>query len=161
MATIRSYNQIKTTIDINNKFIKIMEDHNYNPKELEIVKKEMEKDLKAKCRDFYKYKKKYCIDPLSVPIRNNEKQWRTVANDNIGDSCTDFIIIPDRWGDLWNSDNEDDYQTISNDIEEFVFTTVGYRSMYDFPTGKMITISWDFKRIPCGVAVVHHRGIDW
>jgi len=93
----------------------------------------------------------------SVPLRNNKKEWRTVSDEP--DSRTDFIIIPDIWGDLWET--EEGYAQINEDIEELVFSTVGYRSMYDFPTGHIVTYTWGFKRVPCGVAVVHTCGIDW
>lgn len=116
-------------------------------------------DWKTAVRNvIHRYRNKPVYD--SVPLRNNVKEWRTVA-DSDGEGATDFIIIPDKWGDLWDSEAEEDYQSIADDIEDFVFSTVGYRSGYDFPTGKMITMSWHFKRIPAGVAVVHERGIDW
>lgn len=102
-----------------------------------------------------RYRNKPVYD--SVPILNNVKEWRTVSTDN-GETCTDFIIIPDKWGELWGTDDE---QEIYDDIEDFVYSTVGYDSAYDFPTGRMITLRWGFKRIPCGVAIVHERGIDW
>lgn len=110
--------------------------------------------FKTVCRKIYNQKS---FDRLSAPIANSSKSWRTVA-DPEGDSCTDFIVIPDRWSDLWGTDDE---EQIWEDIEDFIYTTVGYQSGYDFPTGQMITLSWSFKRIPAGVAVVHHRGIDW
>lgn len=102
-----------------------------------------------------KYRNKPVYD--SVPILNDVKEWRTVSTDN-GETCTDFIIIPDKWGELWGTDDE---QEIYDDIEDFVFSTVGCYSAYDFPTGRMITLRWSFKRIPCGVAIIHERGIDW
>lgn len=157
--SIRCYGDIKSTIRNNNLVLSLMEKHGCTRTEIEEAKREQADDMKKELREFYKYQNKYHPDPLSVPLRNNEKQWRTVADDF--DSRTDFIIIPDKWEDLWDSENEEDYQTISDDIEDFVFTTVGYRSMYDFPTGKMITYNWYFTRTPCGVAVIHRCGIDW
>ena len=126
------------------------------PEDVKRYEKDDYNSFKAECRKFYRNNEKYNPDPLSVPIRNKE-QWRTVSSDD-GETCTDFIIIPDKWGDLWGTDDE---QGIYDDIEDFVFSTVGYYSAYDFSTGRMITLRWSFKRIPCGVAIVHERGIDW
>lgn len=113
-------------------------------------------DWKTAVRNvFRRYRNKPVYN--SVPIRNNEKQWRTVA-DPEGDTCTDFIIIPDRWTELWETDAEEE---IYRDIEDFVYSTVGYDSCYEFPTGQMITLSWSFTRTPAGVVIIHRRGIDW
>jgi len=117
----------------------------------------MEYSKKLAIRDVLNKINSYKQDPLSVPLRNSSKQWRTVSDDD-GECSTDFIIIPDKWGDLWGT--EDEY-LISDDIEDFIFTTVGYHSGYDFPTGKTITLRWSFKRLPCGVGIVHDRGINW
>lgn len=75
-----------------------------------------------------------------------------------GDTSTDFIIIPDKWENLWGTEDEG---KIWDDIEEFIYTSVGYKSGYDFPTGQMITLRWGFHRTPSGVAIWHDRGIDW
>ena len=160
MSTIRSYKELKTQREIDRKFIDILKNNGISGAELEEYTNMIEKDYKKDCREFYEYQRKYCVDPLSVPVRNNDKEWRTVGDDD-GEGATDFIIIPDRWGNLWDSEDEYDYQSIVDDIEDFVYTTIGYRSGYDFPTGKMITLSWSFHRVPCGVAIIHHRGIDW
>ena len=111
-------------------------------------------DLKMACRMVYH---RDYIDQLSVPVLNSEKAWRTVSDD-AGDNCTDFIIIPDKWGNLWGTEDE---EKIWDDIEEFIYDSVGYRSGYDFPTGKMITLRWGFHRTHSGVAIWHERGIDW
>ena len=114
-------------------------------------------DEKTAIRNVYR-RVRATKERYSVPVFNNSKQWRTIADDF--DSCTDYIIIPNIWNnDTW--DSEEGYQEIYDYIEEFIYTTVGYRSCYDFPTGKMITISWGFQKTPCGVSVIHHRGIDW
>ena len=160
MSVIRSYKQLRESIQWDKEFCDFLLNHGMTPEEVANVKADQQKKQKEQAREFYQYQRKYCVDPLSVPVRNNVKEWRTVGDDD-GEGATDFIIIPDRWGDLWESEDEDDYQTIADDIEEFVFSTVGYRSGYDFPTGKMITLSWYFTRTPCGVAIIHRRGIDW
>ena len=120
----------------------------------------MKFDLKRAEREVYrKYHKKFSHDPYYVPLLNNSKEWRTVSDDG-GESCTDFIIIPNTWDDeLWET--EEGYEQINEDIEDFVFSTVGYRTSYDFSTGLVVTMSWSFKRLSCGVAIVHNRGIDW
>ena len=155
--SIRCYGDIKSTIRNNNLVLSLMEKHGCTRTEIEEAKREQANDMKKELREFYKYQKKYNPDPLSVPLRNNEKQWRTVA-DPEGDTCTDFIIIPDRWTELWGTDAEEE---IYRDIEDFVYSTVGYDSCYEFPTGQMITLSWSFTRTPAGVAIIHRRGIDW
>lgn len=128
------------------------------PEDVARFVREYESDFWKECKESYKYIRKYKRDPLAVSLSNSCKSWRTVADDF--DSCTDFIIIPDRWDNsAWN--DEDGFREISEDIEDFVFSTVGYNSCYDFPTGKMITISWHFKRTQCGVIIIHRRGIDW
>lgn len=155
--SIRSYRDIKSTIFHNKALIAHLEKRNIDPKTIEEIKAEQAEDLKKDTREFYHYQQKYYPDPLSVPICNNKKEWRTVSDDN-GETCTDFIIIPDRWSDLWGTDEE---QEIYDDIEDFIFSTVGCYSAYEFPTGRMITLRWAFKRVPCGVAITHERGIDW
>lgn len=94
----------------------------------------------------------------SVPIRNNLGQWRTVADREAGDCCTDYIIIPDKWSDLWGTDREGEAWDA---IEDFVFSTVGNKPRYDFPVGDFITLSWGFTRTPSGIAIKHCRGLDW
>lgn len=111
-------------------------------------------DFKTACRNVYNDDYN---DQLSVPVLNNEKAWRTVSDD-AGDTSTDFIIIPDKWENLWGTEDEG---KIWDDIEEFIYTSVGYKSGYDFPTGQMITLRWGFHRTPSGVAIWHDRGIDW
>ena len=155
----RNYEDIKREIESNKHMISVFEKQGCTTAEIEEIKKEYAADLKKYSREFYKYRAKYYPDPLSVPIRNNQEKWRTVSTD--GETRTDFIIIPDKWGELWESEDENDYQQISDDIEEFVFSTVGYRSCYDFPTGQLVTYSWGFHRTPVGVAVFHNAGIDW
>lgn len=145
---IRSYREIKNHIDGHNIMISEIKKH-YNgiiPKEIAQYINEQEKQFKLDCREFYRHICKWHKDFLSVPIRN-DKQWRTVSDDN-GETCTDFIILPN------------DGQT-DEDIEQFVYDTVYCPSYYDFPTGRMITLHWSFKRIPCGIAIIHERGIDW
>ncbi len=96
---------------------------------------------------YRRYTRKFSHDPFSVPLCNNHKQWRTVS-DNDGETCIDFIIIPDNG----HTDEE---------IEDFVHDTVYCYSAYDFPTGRMITTFFSYSRVPCGIAIIHHRGIDW
>ena len=124
-------------------------------KESEAIEKSIEKmniNLKKAERIFYKS----FTDSLAIPVTNNVRKWRTISTD--GESATDFIIIPDKWTDLWGTENE--YEAYE-DIENFVFETVGYKSSYDFPTGQQITFYWSFKRTKAGIAIVHERGIDW
>lgn len=112
-------------------------------------------DMKSAFRTFYRKKHDTPVS-LSVPLRNNVKAWRTVSADH-GESCADFIIIPDKWGNLWETDPD----SVTEDIEQFVHDTVYCYSGYDYPTGKVITLRWSYKRIPAGVAIIHERGIDW
>ena len=143
--SVRTYKDIKSHMDIMKKL-----EHEYKKP----CSVSMLYDFKVACRAVYG---KNTHDPLSVPVANDEKAWRTIYSNNWGD-CTDFIIIPDQWGNLWGTDDEGQ---IWDDIEQFVYDTVGYRSGYDFPSGKMITLRWGFHRVLCGVAVWHDRGIDW
>jgi len=142
-----SYNAIKNDEDIMERIAKIY--GNKFPVCFEL-------ERKLALRRFYQ---KMDGKPVynSTSLCNNNKQWRTVS-DNGNECTTDFIIIPDKWTDLWGTDDE---QTIYDDIEDFVYSTVGYDSGYDFPTGREITLRWSFKRLPCGVGIVHDRGIDW
>ena len=123
--------------------------------EQKAIEKSIEKmniNLKKTERAFYKS----FTDPLAIPVTNNVRKWRTISTD--GESATDFIIIPDKWADLWGTEKENEAY---EDIESFVFETVGYISPYDFSTGKEITLYWSFKRTNAGIAIVHKRGIDW
>lgn len=101
-------------------------------------------DFRVACRNIYHRPSK---DRLSVPVSNNKKVWRTIA-DPEGDTSTDFIIIPDNG------------QT-KEEIEQFVYDTVYCPSNYCYSTGRVITLSWDYKKLPCGIAIIHRTGIDW
>ena len=143
---IRSYRQIKEAITNTNRVVEIMSKH--MPTDfVDEYKKEAAEDLKKDCREFYKYVCKWHNDPLSVPLRNKD-HWRTVSTDN-GENCTDFIILPD------NGQTDED-------IEDFVHCSVYCpRYSYDFATGRVITLSWHFKRTTYGIIIIHERGIDW
>lgn len=158
MSVIRSYKQLKESIQWDNELCSFLLNHGSSPEEVASIKAKQQERQKKDAREFYQYQRKYCIDPISIPVRNNVKEWRSVSTDN-GETRTDFIIIPDVWGDLWET--AEGYSQINDDIEELVFSTVGYRSAYDFPTGHIVTYTWGFNRVPCGVAVVHNCGIDW
>lgn len=158
MEIIRSYKQLRESIQWDNELCNHLIKNGCSIDEVNKVREHQKKKQKESAREFYRYVNKWHTDPLSVPIRNNVKEWRTVYDPKEGDTRTDFIIIPDKWSDLWGTDQE---QEIYDDIEDFVFSTVGYHSAYDFPTGKMITINWYFHRTPCGIAIVHRAGIDW
>ena len=101
-------------------------------------------DFRIACRNIYHRPSK---DRLSVPVSNNKKVWRTIA-DPEGDTSTDFIIIPDNG------------QT-KGEIEQFGYDTVYCPSNYWYSTGRVITLSWDYKKLPCGIAIIHRTGIDW
>lgn len=156
--SIRSYREMRTEIEVNRVIIHtITAEYNGNIPENELACiKRIEDRFKKDCREFYKHREKYYPDPLSVPLRNNVKAWRTVSADH-GESCADFIIIPDTWGELWETDPD----SVTEDIEQFVHDTVYCYSGYDYPTGKVITLRWSYKRTPAGVAIIHERGIDW
>ena len=155
--TINSYSSIRTQYEVYNRCINFIKSQN-NGKipETEVNGLlQWERDIKAACRHFYKNYDRLYPDPLSVPICNTKHIWRTVADRDsdgkiCGDSCTDFIIIPD-------------HGQTHDELKEYVqdHCPYYYRSSYDFPTGQMITMSTYFTRIPCGIMVVHCRGIDW
>lgn len=147
---IRSYREIKEEIKTNHEIDNILSKYTDEKSiaEISAYKAKREERFKADCKEFYKYVRRWHIDPLSVSIRN-KKQWRTVSDDN-GETCTDFIILPDAEGELSDED-----------IEQFVYDTVYCPSYYDFPTGKVITLGWHFTRTRCGVVIIHERGIDW
>ena len=157
---IRSYREMRTEAEVNRVIIHtIAAEYNGNiPEKVQACIKKIEDGFKKDCREFYKHREKYYPDPLSVPLRNNVKAWRTVADPDEGDCCTDFIIIPDKWQGLWDTEDE---QTIYDEIEQFVYDTVGYDSPYPYPVGRVITLRWSFVRTPAGIAIVHRRGLDW
>ena len=153
--TIRTYDDIRTHIESHRENIELYKQCGMPTDAIKQIEKDFAVRLKKAMREFYKTEDNYNRDPLSVPIRNTEHIWRTVADRYsdgriCGDSCTDFIIIPDHG------------QTYE-ELDEYVryHCPYYYRHGHDFPTGQMITMSTYFTRIPCGIMVVHCRGIDW
>lgn len=157
MTIISSYDDIRTEIHSYNRTIRIIKRHNDG----KIPASELngllqwERDIKEASRDFYRNYDRYNPDPLSVPIRNTKHIWRTVADRDsdgkiCGDSCTDFIIIPD---------HGQTYEELDEYVEDHC--PYYYRSSYDFPTGRMITYGTSFTRTRTGILIRHHRGIDW
>lgn len=146
---IRSYNDMRGHITGKNIAMKVLlEKYGTIPEDYAEFWKKEDADFKKDCREFYRYVMKYHVDPLSVPILNDKKVWRTVSTDN-GESCTDFIIIPDKG------------QT-DEDIEDFVHTTVYCpKYSYDYSTGRVVTFGFSYRRIKAGILVIHERGIDW
>ena len=145
---ISSYREIKDHIENVNRMVRIFHEHNRIPEsEIQEIKDEYIKDIKTASRDFYRRVNKYHTDPYSVPVFNDKKSWRSVSTDG-GETRTDFIVIPD------NGQTDDD-------IEEFIFTTVGHKSYYDFPTGQLVTLHYYIERIPLGIKIIHECGIDW
>ena len=154
---ISSYSSMRTAIETYNRVVNHLKRHHGGviPDTEKNAMLEWERELKESCRNFYRTQDKFYPDPLSVPILNTKHIWRTVADrdsdGNIcGDSCTDFIIIPDRG------------QTYE-ELEEYVqdHCPYYYRHCHDFPTGRMITMSTYFNRTPVGIFIRHSRGIDW
>lgn len=155
--TINSYNSIRTQYEMYNRVINRIKRHHDGiiPDSEKNGLLEWENEIKEGCRAFYRTYDRYYPDPLSVPIMNTKHIWRTVDDRDsdgkiCGDSCTDFIIIPD---------NGQTYE----ELEEYVqdHCPYYYRSGYDFPTGRMITYGTGFTRTRLGILITHSRGIDW
>ena len=125
----------------------LMKKYGRIPEEVAKYVEQEDIEFKKQCREFYRLVNKYHTDPYSVPVFNNEKSWRSVSTDD-GETRTDFIIIPD------NGQTDED-------IEEFIFTTVGHKSYHDFSTGQLVTLRYYVERIPLGIKIIHECGIDW
>lgn len=146
--SIRSYNAIKEYINARNIAVGVItKKYGTVPSDVLGFWKNEDIEFKKQCREFYRIVNKYHTDPYSVPVFNDKKSWRSVSTDG-GETRTDFIVIPD------NGQTDDD-------IEEFIFTTVGHKSCYDFSTGQLVTLHYYVERIPLGIKIIHECGIDW
>lgn len=152
---ITNYDSIRTRIENISETIEFMRSISVPENQIQEYTKRATDNLKRKTREFYRHLDEYRPDPISAPIRNTSNVWRTVADRYqdgtvCGDSCTDFIIIPDNG----QTDSE---------LEDYVqiHCPYYYRPCHDFPTGHMITTGLSFTRTPAGIFIRHSRGIDW
>lgn len=138
-SSVRTYRDIKTLSEI----LKKTEELTGKPLD-DFTRTE----FKKACRSVYRRHDMYYHDPLAVPVRNSKGQWRTVS-DNNGEDGTDFIF--------WDNPDATDVE-----IMNFVYATVycGHNNTPYDCSGKRVTLSWDYRRLPCGVAITHHWGLD-
>lgn len=149
--TIDSYAEIRTHYKSYNMIVQLIKDRNNGtiPDQEKNGLLEWEREIKDACRDFYRKYDKYHPDPLSVPIRNDSNAWRSVSS-NDGEYVYDFIII---------KDNGQTYEELEEYIQDHC--PYYYPSVYEFPTGRTVTLRTYSTRIPCGISIIHERGIDW
>lgn len=155
MSTITSYDMLKDLMENITETADMLREMSVPENEVDKYVKKATAHIKTLAREFYKQQEEYRPDPLSVPIMNTKHIWRTVSDrdsdGNIcGDSCTDFIIIPDEG---------QTYQELDEYVQDHC--PYYYRSGYDFPTGRMITYGTSFTRTRLGILITHSRGIDW
>lgn len=88
-------------------------------------------------------------DPLQRPLTDG---WRTHSDDN-GESGTDYRILREYPDQPWTDD----------EIEEYVLDSEVYygRGRYDFDcSGERFTRSWDYRRTPAGIVLLHYWETD-